>query len=185
VNRVVVLVVGYVLMGLELGLREFLRLGPSTSAPSFVIPLVVFVALLAPPLAAMWTALLAGLVVDLATARGDAGTVVVGPHALGFLAAAWAVLAVRAVLLKRNPLTLMVVSGVAAAISGLVVVALLGVRLLYTEALGFRPLEELGYRMLSALLTMGSGLALSAVLFPMQGWFGFQDPMRRGFTRRS
>ena len=184
-NWVVALVVSYVLLGLEMGLREFLRLGPSTAAPSFVIPLVVFVALMAPPLPAMWMAVLLGLTIDLATPRGEAAAIVAGPHALGFLAAAYTVLTVRAVLLRRNPLTLMLVSGLAAAIAGLVVVAIFAVRMLYADAHSFRPLGELGYRMLGALLTMLTGLGLSAVLFPMQSWFGFQDPLRRSFGRRA
>lgn len=64
-NWLAVVVVGYVLTGLELGLRPFLAIGRADIAPYFVLPLAIFVALSAPASAALWTALGLGLVVDL------------------------------------------------------------------------------------------------------------------------
>ena len=89
------LLLGYLLLALEAPVREALRLGPTAASPSLVFPLVVFIALLASNGAAMWTALLIGLAVDLTTLRGPGAIVIAGPHALGYAAAAYTILTLR------------------------------------------------------------------------------------------
>ncbi len=181
-----VLLVAAILLGLEQAVKGPLAVGSTSIAPSFVIPLVVFVALFAPPLAALWTALLIGLTVDLSTvwSNGVNDLVVAGPSALGYLAGAYFVLTVRALLYRRNPITLMAMSVAAAALAGLVFVAIHSIRMMYSDAYQFAGLTELGHRLLASVYTGGVGLLLAFVLFPMMPLFGFHDPRERRFGAR-
>lgn len=181
----VLILTAYVLLGLELGVREPLKLGPLSAAPSFLVPLVVFVALYAPAYTALFVAGALGLVVDLLTARGASAVVLPGPNALGFMAAAYFTLLARPIIMRRNAFTLIVLSMLATAVSGLVVVALFAVRGWYADDTVVRPLSELGERMLTALYTGASAALLSVVLLPMVPVFRFHDPhTRRPITRR-
>lgn len=185
-------IVGYICIVLDLVLREALKIGPAGSAgaaPSFVLPFVVFVALYSPQLTALWTALIMGLIIDLLTPRGAEAIVVAGPHALGFAAAAYFVLTVRSMLVRRNPLVLVVLSVVGMAIAQLVVVSLLSFRAFYPDPVTWRPLRELTDRMVASFYTAGSALVLSVVLWPLIPLMGFADPQARrgvvgGQTRR-
>ncbi len=180
----VVVVFGYLFLAVEIGLREGLGIGPRNTSPSLVIPLIVFVALHAPALATLWTAALLGVVVDLSTLRGPGAVVVVGPHALGYLLAAYFVLTIRGVMIKRSPWTLVVLSIVAALLAHIVVVALFVFRKIYGEAIDFVAWRELVDRFIRSLLTGAAALVLSAVLFPVTGLFGFTDPhLRRPMSR--
>jgi len=181
-----VLLVAAILLGLEQAVKGPLAVGSTTIAPSFVIPLVVFIALFAPPLTAMWTALLVGLVVDLATvwSNGVTELVVVGPSALGYLIGAYFVLTVRALLYRRNPITLMAMSVVAAALAGVFFVAVHSIRMMYTDAYSFPALTELGHRLLASVYTGAAGLVMAFALFPMMPLFGFHDPRERRFGAR-
>lgn len=180
------LIVAAVLLGLEQAVKSPLAVGQTAIAPSVVIPLVVFIALFAPPLAALWTALLIGAVVDLATvwSNGVSELVVVGPCALGFVVGAYFVLTVRALLYRRNPITLMAMSVLASALAALVFVAIHSIRMLYTDAYTFHGLTELGQRLLASVYTGAAGLLLAFALFPMMPLFGFHDPRDRRFGGR-
>jgi hypothetical protein len=181
-----VLLCAAVLLGIEQAVKGSLAVGQTVIAPSFVLPLVVFVALFAPPLTALWTALLIGVVVDLGTVWGDGVNplVVVGPTALGNVVGAYFVLTVRALLFRRNPITLMAMSVGAAALAGLVFVAIHSIRLMYTDAYTFHGLSQLGQRLLAAVYTGGVALVLAFALFPMMPLFGFHDPRERRFGAR-
>lgn len=180
----VVVLVGYVLVGLQMGLNELIRLGQTTAVPSLIIPFVVFVALLAPPLPAMWTALLLGLTIDLATPR-ETGAIVAGPHALGFLLATYLVVTVRPIMMRRNPLTLMVLSIIASALAQLVVVAIFSFRMVYPDPFAWYPRSEMFARMLGSVYTGATALLLAFVLFAMMPLFGFNDAhLRRPLGRR-
>ena len=181
-----VILVAAILLGIEQAAKVPLAIGNTSITPSFVIPLVVFVALFAPPVAALWTALLIGLVVDLATVWGNGVTelVVVGPTALGYLAGAYLVLTVRALLYRRNPITLMAMSVLASLLASLVFVAIHSIRMIYTDAYTFAGLTELGHRTLASVYTGAIGLVLAFALFPMMPLFGFHDPRERRFGAR-
>lgn len=181
----VVLVFGYLLVGLELVLPAQLRLGPTTVAPSVVTPFVVFIAMFAPASRAYWTALLLGLTLDLLTPWGGE-TIVPGPRALGFLAGAYLVVTMRTVI-NRNTLALIVFSVASTALSQVVVVAILTFRSLYTVpggAGGWRPRQELVERMFSSLYTGGTAAVLGLLLFACIGLFKFHDPYHRRTMRR-
>lgn len=179
-----VLVIGYLLLGLELGLRDGLSTFPGGAAPSVVLPFVVFVALHAPTLPALWTAILMGLSVDLTTLRGNEALVVPGPNALGFLLAAYFVLTVRGIMIRRNPWVLVLLSVISAMLAGVVVVAIFSFRRVFHEGIDFGSGEQLVQRFFAALLTAGTALIVAALLFPVSGVFGFADPhLRRSIGR--
>jgi rod shape-determining protein MreD len=185
VNRAVGLVFGYLVLALQLALPGELRLGPTAIAPSFVIPFIVFVSLYAPALTAYWTALILGLCIDLTTRLGPQGMLVVGPHALGMLAAAYLIVTLRSVI-NRNTLSLVVFSVLGAAMSGLVIVAVFTLRSWFTppELFTWHAAHELTERTLSALYTAASAAILGLVLFPAFKLFRFQDPYSRRTTMR-
>ncbi|MEZ6232784.1 MAG: hypothetical protein R3B68_01210 [Phycisphaerales bacterium] len=171
-------IVLWVALGLELGLRPALALGPTGIAPSIVIPLVVFVAMHAPGMAAAWAAVAAGLLLDLTFPIGLEGggeVRVPGPMAIGLLLATGATTNIRGMLIKHNPLTVAAVSVIAALIAWLAAWVLLGVRDMYGDPIAFSAGPEFGRRMLSSLYTGLVGGIEALVLFPIAGVFGFQS----------
>lgn len=178
-NWTVAAVFAYVLLGLELAVSPALAFGPTGVAPSFLIPLVAFVALHAPHLPTLWFALILGAVIDLTgplpASEGRPAVVTLGPMALGYLAGAYVALTSRGLLVRRNPLTLIVLSVLVALVAHLVATTLLTFRSFYDPILLWSPAEQLGRRTLSALYTAATGAALTIILTPLTGLFGFQD----------
>lgn len=177
----VVLVVAYLLIGIEAVVPRELAVGPTSIAPSFILPFIVFVAMFAPAMKAYWTALLCGLAIDLLSPRG-AMLVVPGPYALGFLAAAFLIVTIRTII-NRNTVAVVVFSMLGTAIAQIVIVALLTFRSMYTDqdVMVWSPTQELVQRMLASLYTGVTAFGLSFLLFPMLKTFGFADP----YSRRS
>lgn len=179
------LLMTWVAFGLELGFRDALRLSPGEIAPSFVVPLVVYVALSAPPRQALWAALLIGTLVDLTwlIPRTDAAATasVLGPNAIGMLVSAHFVIAVRGMVIRKHPLTLTVLSVCAAAVTQTVVVTFLTFRELYGDPIAFNPTSELVTRLGSALYTAATAFVMAIAFRPVDPLFNFQH--ERG-TRR-
>jgi hypothetical protein len=186
-NRVVALLMGWLALGLETGLKQTLsaHAGSYVGAPSFVIPLAIFVAICAPNAQALWCALALGVAMDLTSfphlTNGQSVTIV-GPYAIGLVLACQLVLVVRGVVIRRNPLTLMVLSMMGAGVCHIVVCAMLVVRRILESAFSFDATHELIERLLSAFLTGGTGLVMGLVLVPMSAYFGL--PGGRGAARR-
>jgi hypothetical protein len=181
---ILVAVLGWLCLGLETGLRPHLsmNLGMQTAAPSYVIPLAVFIALCATPSQALWTCLCLGLCLDLLSPRQTAGAplTIVGPYAIGLLVAGQFVLAMRGIVIRRNPLTVLALSIPAALIVGIVVVALLTLRNAILGGMEWSPTGQLGARFVSALLTGVSGLIIGILLMPLAPALGLHSgPMRR------
>ncbi len=177
----------WVAAGLEIALPPVLDAGGSGVQPSFLIPLVVFVALHADTRPALWSALILGLVVDLIqpVALVDGGaTTIPGPHALGFLLAAQMTLSLRGMVIRRNPLTLVVLSILGAAVASLVVIAFTTVRGLFDPSLAWRGAAELAPGVLSALYTGLTALVMSFPLFALTPFFGFPSLQASRFSRR-
>ncbi len=173
-NPIVLGVALWLLLGLEMGLRDLLAIGAWSVGPSLVIPLVVFVALAAPAKAALWFALIAGLSRDLVgvvALQGGGGAVIVGPGVLGAMLGAQLVLSARGIVMKRNPLTLAILSVFAAGVTEIVRVAALTVRSAY-DPIVWSAGERLGAALLSAVYTGVAGLALALVLLPLAPLFG-------------
>lgn len=181
---IVFLVMTWLAFGLELGLRDALRLAPGGVAPSFVVPLMVYIALSAPPRQALWGALLAGCLLDLTAMvpRTDAAAMltVLGPGAIGMLISTQFVLSVRGMVIRRHPLTLTVLSVVAAAVIQVMIVAFFTLRTMYGDPIEFQPTTELVSRLASALYTAATALAWAFVLRFLDPLFRFQtDRIRR------
>lgn len=179
---------GWVALGLDVGMGRHLAPGQSHVAPSFVLPLVVFVALNAPAIPTMWTAFLLGLFLDLTSFRGESATITVGPHVFGMLAAAYLVQTLRGVMMRKSIVALVVLSIPAKLLAGVVTVFLLTLRSMYTGGLGagveFGPMGELWRALLSALVTGFSAAAVGAVLIPLHGVFHFHDASGRRYVTR-
>jgi cell shape-determining protein MreD len=179
VNWLVFAITAWVGFGLETGLKDSLAIGSTGMAPSFVIPLAVYVAMNAPTRHALWAALVIGLVLDLTWAVGlrdqPRAVTIVGPYALGMLLAATLVLQVRGVVNRRNPLTLMILTVLASVACHVVVSAMLGVRAVY-DPIAWSPVSQLASRMGMSLYTGVGALAISFVLIPLTPAFAFSQP---------
>lgn len=186
-NPLLIILLGWLMLGLESGLRDTLsvRIGGIVAAPSFVVPLAIFVALCAAPIPAMWTCLGLGLLLDLTSPQPTATGVltVVGPNALGLLVAGQLVLLTRASVIRRHPLTLMVMSILGGAVAAIIVTAVFTFRGFMGDPVIFEPTSRLLGGLLSAVLTGGSGLALSLVFLPLTPLLGPLAPAPR-FGRR-
>jgi len=187
VNWLAFALVAWVCFGLELGLKGGLRIGPSV-APSFVMSYAVFLALLAPHRTALWTSLILGVFCDLTARIGLAGldrsVTLVGPHALGYLLAGQLVVTMRAMMIRKNPLTMAVLAVLASAVAGIVVVALYTFReLVLGDPLAIQPTGEILQRLGSAVYTGLLALVMSLVLTPLAPAFGLQPAQGRRFAR--
>lgn len=171
------IIAAWVALGLDVGLAGAFAPLSGEIRPSFTIPLVVFVALQAPPRTSLWAALLLGLAADLLNPMPRVGggvLTVVGPNAIGYLVAAQFVVAMRGIVIHRNPLTMIVLAIFAAAIASVVAVAFFTVRDFYPgHTVEWRAAHQLAVRLGSAAYTGVSGAVLSLPLFGLAGLFGF------------
>jgi len=178
--------VSWVLFGVELALLPILDAGDRGVHASMIVPLLTFVALYAPRKQAMWSAIILGVVMDLLSpmAQIDGGSAyIVGPHALGYLLACHFVLAIRGSLIRRNPLTLVIISIAGSFIAQIAVVALFTLRNLGTNPLIWDAGDQLVQRSFSSLYTGLSALALSIIFFALAPTFGFHSTVPTRFAR--
>ncbi len=186
-NLIVLCLASWVCFGLEAALPPVLDAGSGGVHPSFVIPLLVFVALHAETRAAVWTALALGLITDLlnpVTLIDGGAAVIPGPHALGCLLCAQLVIASRGVVIRHNPLTLVVLSVPGSLVASIVVVSVMGVRTLFDDTVHWSGTNGLVTGFWSALYTSLSALVMSFPLFAAAPVFGFQHPHTQRFSRR-
>ena len=159
----VAVVVIWVTFGLELGLRDALRLGSGDIGPSFVAVLATYIALHAPPKTAQWAALVLGLLADLTwqlERAGGGAAYTIGPTALGLWLGTRLVLAARGSLRRGHPLTLAAMTIAAAAVAQIVITSALSVRSIYGDELPWSPSAELWRRLMSAVYSGGLALVL-------------------------
>lgn len=179
-NPIVAGLLAWLLLGLQLGLAETLRLGEAGPTPDLLLVLMAFVALHAPSRVAGWTALALGGITDMtwAVPLDDGGSAsMLGPHMLGYVLASQAIVALRANLIRRNPLTLGAVTLLAGLISGAVVVAIVTFRDAY-DPLAWRAGAELLTRLGSAGYSGVAAVILAFALLPLTPVMGF-GPTRR------
>ncbi len=189
-NPLPVILLGWLAVGLETSLKGSLsiRVGSVEGAPSFVIPVAAMVAICAPPAAALWTALLLGLVCDL-TAQIPTTTVGViyhlGPGATGMALGAQFVILVRGLVIRRNPVTLVVMSIAMGIIAAICSVAIIQVRqTIWHDPIEWSATRELMQRLFSAIVTGGSALVMSIVLLPLSPLLGLPLSQAHLRTRR-
>ncbi|MGH7133808.1 MAG: hypothetical protein ACREJO_17910 [Phycisphaerales bacterium] len=175
-------IAGYLCLVLDMSLSHALELGDTGVAPGFVLPLVVWLALSASHRSALWAALALGAAVDLASPVRkplEAGYVL-GPNALGFLAAAYLVITIRGTVMRRNPLALVTFTLIGGLLAALVAVALLFIRSKLDGGMsGFYPTSELLKRAGAAAYSMISAAALAVPFRLITPLMGFDDPMAR------
>ena len=167
--------IAWLVLGMELGLKSALALGQTSIAPSFVIPLATFVSLCAQPRQALVACLVLGLGLDLtgATDLAGGGTVtVVGPYALGLALGGQLVLAMRGVMMRQNPLTLVVLAILASMITQVIVVAIMTTRSFY-DPIVWDTTAQIVHRTMGSLYTGVAALLMSLVLFPAAPVLGF------------
>lgn len=187
-NIFLLALLAWVALGLEMALPPVLDAGGSGVQPSFLIPLLVFIALHADTRPTLWAAIVLGLLVDLLqpVALVDGGSVVIpGPHALGFFLAAYMTLSLRGMVVRRNPLTVLILSILGSVAVAMVVIAFMTLRSLFDPSLAWRGATELMPALLSALYTGLAALLMSVPLFALTPFFGFPNLHAPRFSRRA
>lgn len=168
--------------GLEIGLRDMFSLRPWSPAPSFVVALLVFIAMHASQRAVLWAAVILGIIVDLTgsfTLQTGGSAVLLGPNAIGFLLGAQVVLALRGMIVSRNPLSMGVLAIAVSAVSQIVVVAFLTVHKIYSDPIDWDASRRLLDSLLSAIYTGAAATILSFLFIPITPLFGFVHVNRR------
>lgn len=186
-NWVVFGLFAWLMLGLESGFRQALQIGDLNIAPSFVIILLVFVALWARPIHALWAGLLLGAALDmlnLVTTKSGEETAILGPWALGGLVAAYTVLNFRVMMFRRNPLTMAFLCAVAGGIASIIAMAILALRAFYDPIVILSASRELGQRLGSAVYTGVISIAIGPVLQFVGPWMGFRRPISMAPSRR-
>jgi hypothetical protein len=178
-NWLIFAILAYLALALEVGLGSLLHIGYVT--PSFLLILAAFIGISAPPSTVMWSFLVIGLLGDLthpyATADGITDMVLIGPTAIGYLFAAYAILQTRGMFYRESTTTLAVMVGVAGVCMNLGAVALLsfrGLPLLTAEPPpGFFAADELVRRFWQLLYTGALAVPIGFVLWRLEPIFGF------------
>lgn len=180
------LLLAWLFMGLEIGLRSSMPFGEAAVAPSFALILSIYVAMGAPSVQALWAAVLLGSCVDLASRRvlSEGGDLtILGPNALGFALSAQLTLVMRGVVFRKNPIALALMAMSGGLVCAVLVTALLTLRGLYDPLL-HRAGTELWHGVLSSVYTGLIALPLGAVLLALNPVLGFYSgPTRRGLGR--
>ena len=178
----------WVFIGMELGLRDALALGPSRIAPSFVFCFLTFIAMLAPQPRPNWYALALGALMDLTfriPLSDGAGTIVIiGPHALAYLLAVQLIVALRGIMIRRNPLTMGFLAMLGSIVAGVTLVGIYAIRISIGDQLALTPSQDLLPRLGSALYTGLMGVLLALAFIPGAGLMGFQAQTAKRFARR-
>jgi len=178
--------ISWIAFGIERALLVYFDAGSGGVLPSMIIPLLVFVALHAPRTQTLWAAIILGVLSDLLAPMvhvdGGASTVI-GPHALGYLLVCQFVFAIRGMVIRRNPLTLIFLSIVGSLIAQIVIVAVFTIRGFGDDPIVWSAGIELVQRSLSALYTGLGAIALAIVFFALEPAFGFHSPAPTRFAR--
>ncbi|MCE7973238.1 MAG: hypothetical protein DYG92_02770 [Leptolyngbya sp. PLA1] len=188
-SRIGLVLAAWVFLGLDLGLsKPLLELGASGVAPSFLFILTAFVAMCGTGRAPFWTAIALGLLADIMADVGltspEGRAIIVGPHALGFLVGTQLVIALRGVMIRRNPLTLGFLACTGAAVAQVVLVAILWVRMLF-DPIATSPTHELLVGLGGALYTGVLAVPLALILLPAATFLGLPSQQPRRFSRHA
>jgi hypothetical protein len=176
-NWIVFAVAVWLTLGVQWGFAAALKLGATDIAPYFPVVFVVWLGLWARAHHAIAAALITGALWDISqhatTVTGQA-VVILGPRALGCLLGVYLVLTLRGVMLRKNLLTIVMLSALAALLCQLVVTMLLTVRGVIDPAVVVQPpLAKLGVRSASAVYTGFVAAAVGPLLEAFKPLFGF------------
>jgi hypothetical protein len=166
-----VIVLSWLAIGLEVGLRDSLALGGTSISPSFSLCLLVFIASFASEKGTRWTCVALGLAMDLlspvllTTAAGEAR--IIGPHVLAYLLAAQLVLQARSFMMRRNPVAIGVMCGAAALLCGIVLTTIYTLRSWMLDPMEWNAMRDLWTRLGSAVYSAGVGVLVAYALLPL------------------
>lgn len=149
---------------------------PDGVTPSLMLIMMVFVAMFAPTMTLAWAGIVLGLLVDLTwPADWVSQIVIIGPHALGFLAGAYLTVYLRNMFFRQSSLTLTVMVFFAGLLAHLVVVGLLWLRTISWP--GPDPVSDLLLveRFFSLFYTTVMAVPVGFLLFKVHLAFGFQS----------
>ncbi len=173
-NWIVFTITAYVLFALQAGLAPAWAFGNAT--PNLLLILAVFVGVSAARHATPWALLILGVLLDLQPGPLAEHGVILGPHALGYLVGAYAVLQLRNLLFRESLLTIVImvfaVGGFAALIEA-VVYALRGLPWMFAEPLPWSAGELLWRRFQQLLYTAVVAIPLGALLQLTRRAWGF------------
>lgn len=184
----------YVFLALDTGLRPMLQIGSGEGAvaPSFLLILMVWIAMMGPGHAVRWAAIILGLLVDLSsiypTIDGRAATVA-GPYALGFILGASLAIQLRGLVYRRHPLHTGVLTLLSGACAFVPAVFLLTMRRIISTGLGSESViiwiasDQLVHAFLTVLYSAVIAIPTGWVLNRTSGLFGFQVHPRLGQPR--
>jgi|GEM_PF-4565437 len=160
---------------LEIAFRHSpMALGQAGYVPVLSLILLVFVALLGPGLTVMWAAFVLGLLADMSVALPGASSTVLGPHAAGYMLAAYCIMQLRTVMVRNASTTVAVSTLVAGLLVAVVSTTWIGFRkLVYGDMGAFRAPGWLMSSIVESVYTAIIALPIGFVLMLTAGWFGF------------
>ncbi len=173
----------------DTGLNEVLRIESLGHVrPSLCAVVAVFVALSAPRTTALWACFVLGLLLDLShplTVAENRVMYLIGPYALGYVAGGWMVVSGRAMVFRRRPLTIRVMTVLCLGAAQLVAVGFYVLRsrqwypggpIFWTETSAW---AELGVRLLTVLYSGLFAVPVGWLLVQTIGLWGFQTGPHR------
>ena len=169
----------YVLLAVQTAFSGAVAVGGAS--PNLLLVLAVFVGTSARANVVLWSLLVLGVLLDLQPGPLTGAGVLVGPHALGLLVAALALLQLRNLLFRDSVFTLVLLTLVAGGFAALVEVAVYGLRGLWflaNEPTPWRATEHLGRRLLDVIYSAAVAVPLGLVLNRTRPWWGFTKGRR-------
>ena len=173
-NWIAFAITTYVLLALQTAFSGVVAVGGAT--PNLLLVLAVFVGTSARPGVVLWSLVVLGVLLDLQPGPLTGAGVLVGPHALGMLVGAFALLQMRGLLFRESVLTLVLLTlavGGFAALVEVAVYSLRGLWFLAGEPAPWRATEHLGRRLLDAVYSAVVAVPLGLALNQTRPWWGF------------
>lgn len=184
----------YVFLAFDMGLRPMLEIGSGERgvAPSFLLILMVWVAMMGPGHAVRWAALILGLLLDLGSTYATSGggvAVVAGPHALGFVLGAALAVQLRGLVYRRHPFHTGVLTLLSGACAFVPAVFLLTMRRIIStgvdseHVIAWNASDQLVNAFLTVVYSAVVAVPVGWALNRVAGLFGFQVHPRLGHPR--
>ena len=143
--------------------------------PAVLLILLVFIGLQAPAIAVAWSAIVLGLLTDMLLQQHEVG--LVGPWAIGFLAAGYAMVQLRNLLFRDSMFTIGImtlIAGVFALLVATTLQAFRGIPMLGNEPVtGFKAAEQLYKGFFTLLNTAVFAIPLGYALLRSRPLWGF------------
>ena len=143
--------------------------------PMVLLILLVFIGLQAPSMAVAWSALVLGVLTDIILQEHSVG--IIGPWAIGFLAAGYAMVQLRNLLFRDSMFTvgiMTLIAGIFALLVATMLQAFRGVPMLGNEPVeGFKAAEQLYLGFFTLLNTAVVAIPVGYALLRMRPLWGF------------